>query len=77
MIDGGTAQRNTAKKVLAEAGVAIPIVAVTKDAHHNPRSLQGPIKVRTQYQSDILLANAEAHRFSLAVHKKKRANKFL
>lgn len=77
VIDGGVAQLNTAKKVLAEAGVAIPLVAVTKDIHHNPRSLHGPIKIRTVHQADILLANAEAHRFSLAVHKKKRANEFL
>ncbi|KKS30858.1 MAG: Excinuclease ABC C subunit domain protein [Parcubacteria group bacterium GW2011_GWA2_43_11] len=77
VLDGGIAQLNTAKKVLAEAGVAIPLIAVTKDAHHNPRSLHGPIKIRTLYQGDILLANAEAHRFSLAVHTKKRAKHLL
>ena len=77
VLDGGTAQLNVAKKVLAEAGVAIPLIAVTKDAHHNPHTLRGPIKLRTLHQRDILLANAEAHRFSLAVHTKKRAKHLL
>jgi len=77
VIDGGIAQLNTAKKVLAEAGVTIPLIAVTKDARHNPHILRGPIKLRTLHQSDILLANAEAHRFSLAVHTKKRAKHLL
>jgi len=70
--DGGTAQLNAAKKVLAEAGVEIPVVAVTKDERHRPKRIQGPSKVRRAYEAYILLVNAEAHRFSLAVHTRKR-----
>lgn len=77
VIDGGKAQLNTAKKVLEEAGVVIPIISVTKDKKHNPTSLQGPIKMKNKYQKDILLANAEAHRFSLSVHTKKRGRNLL
>jgi excinuclease ABC subunit C len=72
VLDGSRAQQNVAKNVLADAGIEIPVVAVTKNAKHQPSRIQGPLKVRTAHHSDILLANAEAHRFSLAVHKRKR-----
>lgn len=72
VVDGGTAQMNVARRVLAEAGLDIPLVAVTKDARHRPNVIRGPLKWRNAYASDILLANAEAHRFSLARHRKKR-----
>lgn len=73
VVDGGRAQVAVAKQVFAQAGVQIPIIAVTKDAHHRPNKIQGPIKIKNEHQNDILLANAEAHRFALAVHKRKRA----
>jgi len=73
VVDGGKAQYNAAKAVLAEAGVHIPVVAVTKDERHRPKSMLGPITLRREHAADILLANAEAHRFSLARHRKQRA----
>jgi len=75
VVDGGKAQYNAARAVLREAGVMIPVVAVTKDDHHRPRSLLGPVKLRNAHHADILLANAEAHRFSLATHKRKRGKR--
>jgi excinuclease ABC subunit C len=75
VVDGGTAQLNAARSVLADAGVAVPVVAVTKDERHRPKHIRGPVKLREQYQRDILLVNAEAHRFSLAVHTKKRTKR--
>ncbi len=77
VLDGSTAQINTAKKVFKEFGIDIPIVAVTKDERHRPVKLQGNIKIKNKYQNEILLANAEAHRFALAVHKRKRSKKML
>ncbi len=77
VLDGGIAQMNVAKKVFKEFGIDIPIVAVTKDERHKPVKLQGNIKIKNKYQNEILLANAEAHRFALAVHKKKRSKKML
>lgn len=71
VVDGSTAQLRAAKRVLSEAGVEIPVVAVTKDTHHRPRVIQGPATYRRTYAGDILLANSEAHRFSLATHRKK------
>jgi len=75
VVDGGTAQLRAAQRVLKEAGVAVPVVAVTKDERHRPRTIQGPIKLRTEHHNDILLANAEAHRFSLSAHRRKRAKR--
>lgn len=72
VVDGGRAQLNAARTVLADAGVSIPVVAVTKDEHHRPKQIQGPINIRERYQRDILLVNVEAHRLSLALHTKKR-----
>jgi excinuclease UvrABC nuclease subunit len=73
VVDGGTAQLNAAKKVLTDAGIEIPVVAVTKDERHRPKVIRGPATYRTRYASDILLANSEAHRFSLARHRRKRS----
>ncbi len=75
VLDGGKAQMNVAERVCKKAGVVIPLVAVTKDKHHRPRNLQGPLKVKNRYQNDILLANSEAHRFALSFHKKRRARR--
>lgn len=75
VVDGGRAQIHAAKRVLQDAGIEIPVIAVTKDARHRPLKLQGPIAVKHRYADDILLANAEAHRFALAVHTRKRGKR--
>ena len=72
VVDGGRAQRRAAEAALAAAGVTIPVVAVTKDEQHRPKRIVGPVAYRARYLRDILLANAEAHRFSLATHTKRR-----
>lgn len=78
-VDGAKAQINAAKKVLAGLGVEIPIVAVTKDEHHRPIKIQGNggqktgnREERKNIEKAILLANHEAHRFSLSKHRAKR-----
>ncbi len=75
VLDGGKAQLNVAREVLKELEVSIPIVAVTKDDKHRPLKVIGATKAFLKYERDILLANSEAHRFSLATHKKKRAKR--
>jgi len=75
VLDGGRAQMNVARRVMQNAGIDIPLVAVTKNDKHQPSRIQGPIKLRTAHHSDILLTNSEAHRFALAVHKKKRSKR--
>jgi len=77
VVDGSTAQLNAAQKVLDQYGIQIPIVGVTKDERHRPRDIKGPstgLRVNDlikQYEKEILLANAEAHRFAITYHRKK------
>jgi excinuclease ABC subunit C len=73
VVDGSTAQLNAAEKTLASFGVRIPVVGVTKDDKHRARAIQGDRGVITGHEHDILLANAEAHRFAIAYHRKLRS----
>ena len=72
VVDGGKAQKKAAESVLKEEGVAIPVVAVVKDERHRPREVIGA-RAGGISESDAVLANAEAHRFSLASHRKARS----
>jgi len=75
VVDGGAVQMNVAKAVLAELGMAIPVVGVVKDAKHRPREIRGLRQLATDpgqtLAKDILLANAEAHRFAIGFHRTK------
>lgn len=76
VIDGGLAHKNVAEKVLASLHLLIPCVSVVKDERHKPKDILGD-KVHVDYhKKDILLANAEAHRFAIGYHKTLR-NKIL
>ena len=70
--DGGKAQLSAAEKTLQEAGFRIPVVAVVKDERHRARGILGDPELIKKYEKEILLANAEAHRFSIAKHRNKR-----
>lgn len=71
-VDGGVAQQNAAKRVLDELGIAIPIVAVTKNERHRPERILGDAAIVQQHGSAILLANSEAHRFAIGFHRRRR-----
>lgn len=69
VIDGGLGHKQTAEKVLASLSLLIPCVAVVKDERHKPKDILGD-KLHVDYnKKDILLANAEAHRFAIGYHK--------
>ncbi|MFZ3044074.1 MAG: GIY-YIG nuclease family protein [Minisyncoccia bacterium] len=68
VVDGGKTQKKTAEAVLAEMGAVVPVVAVVKDERHRPREVIGARRAGIT-ESDAVLANAEAHRFSLARHR--------
>ncbi len=69
VIDGGLAHKQTAEKVLASLSLLIPCICVVKDERHKPKDILGD-KVHVDYhKKDILLANAEAHRFAIGYHK--------
>lgn len=68
VVDGGTTHKKAAESVLAGAGVQIAVVAVVKDERHRPREVIGARRVGVG-EADAVLANSEAHRFSLARHR--------
>lgn len=75
-VDGSTAQKNVAERVLRKRELVIPIVAVVKDERHRPVRVLGPQSILKKHHDAILLANAEAHRFSITYHRHKRNSKF-
>lgn len=72
VVDGSKAQINVAESVLQEAGISIPVVCVTKDEFHRPRTIGGEKSAIKNKEDDIIFINAEAHRFALAFHREKR-----
>lgn len=72
VVDGGTAQRRAAETVLKEHELSIPVVGVVKDERHRPREVIGARAAHIT-EADAVLANAEAHRFSLARHRRARS----
>ncbi|MEZ0209234.1 MAG: GIY-YIG nuclease family protein [Candidatus Paceibacterota bacterium] len=69
VIDGGVGHKHTAEKVIAHLGLHIPVVSVVKDDRHKPKDILG-LSVHVDYhKKEILLANAEAHRFAIGYHK--------
>jgi excinuclease ABC subunit C len=77
VVDGSVGQINAAQKVLDEYGFKIPIVGVTKDDKHRAREIKGDRTIILNRERDILLANAEAHRFAIGFHRSKRSKNFL
>jgi excinuclease ABC subunit C len=75
VVDGSSAQKNAAERVLKRLELVIPVVAVVKDERHKPIRLIASKKLLTQFQDDILLANAESHRFALGFHTKLRGKR--
>lgn len=72
VVDGGKPQKKAAEGALAEANIAIPVVAVVKDERHRPREVIGARAAKIS-EADAVLANSEAHRFSLARHRAARS----
>ncbi len=75
VVDGSTAQKNVAEKVLKAHALSVPVVAVVKDDRHKPERLIAPTKLKKDFETEILLANAEAHRFAISYHRDKRRKK--
>jgi excinuclease UvrABC nuclease subunit len=72
VIDGGVGQKNSAERFFAEMKLSIPVVSVVKDDTHKAREILGDASLVSKYEKAILLANAEAHRFAIAYHRKLR-----
>jgi len=73
VVDGGEAQKNIMEKVLKENNLQTPVVSVVKDEHHKPKEILGLSReALAKWEREILLSNAEAHRFAIAFHKQLR-----
>jgi excinuclease ABC subunit C len=72
VVDGGKVQKKAAENILKEKGINIPVVAVVKDERHRPREVIGA-RVANISEAEAVLANSEAHRFSLSRHRYARA----
>ncbi len=70
VVDGNQVQINSAKNILQEFNINIPVVAVVKDEKHKASGIIAPPALLTTYKYDILLANAEAHRFAIGYYRK-------
>lgn len=70
VIDGGATHWRLAKKLFT--GLPVMIVAVVKDEHHRPKEILGLTTALASRRQEILLANAEAHRFALSYHRRLR-----
>lgn len=68
VVDGGVAQKRAVESVLREYSVGIPVVGVVKDERHKPKEILGN-KEYLKYEKEILLSNAEAHRYAIGFHK--------
>jgi len=77
VVDGNIIQMNVANTVLKELQLEIPVIAVTKDERHRPKSISGPQDIIDAQKYAILLANNEAHRFALSFHKDRRSKAML
>ncbi len=75
VVDGGAAQRNVVLRILDRYGYRIPVVGVVKDERHRPERIFGDRVVVRGREREILLANAEAHRYALAYHSVLRGKK--
>lgn len=72
IVDGGKTHKKAAEEVLKEAGIGLPVVAVVKDEKHRPREVLGGMRAGIA-DSDAVLANSEAHRFSITKHRQARS----
>lgn len=74
VVDGGVAQKRAVESVLRDNKLTIPVVGVVKDERHKPKEILGD-KNYLKYEKEILLSNAEAHRYAIGFHKLLRNKK--
>ncbi|HET9641406.1 MAG TPA: GIY-YIG nuclease family protein [Candidatus Paceibacterota bacterium] len=72
VVDGGKTHKKAAEATLSEVALDIPVMAVVKDERHRPREVIGAVRAGVT-EADAVLANSEAHRFSLSRHRYARS----
>lgn len=78
VVDGGIGQINGAKEILKQTGLNIGVVSVVKDERHKVREIlhSKGLTLGKVRDREILLANAEAHRFAVGYHRLLRRKGF-
>lgn len=78
VVDGSFLQFSVAEKVFVENEWAdVKLVGVVKNAQHRPERLIGDDVMIAKFRRQILLVNAEAHRFAIGFHRDRRGKEFL
>ncbi|MEK7063825.1 MAG: hypothetical protein AAB955_04025 [Patescibacteria group bacterium] len=77
VIDGGRAHSRVALATLDKLKLDIEVVCVVKDERHKPREILGKRSTAQNHEASILLANTEAHRFSIGRHRRALRKKAL
>ena len=72
VVDGNEMHQKRAESVLAARRINIPVVAVTKDAHHKAMNIVGMEKIIISHKKEIVAMNAEAHRYVIRFHRNRR-----
>lgn len=70
VVDGNNIQKNAAEAVLASLGLDITVVAVVKDERHRASKILASADILRKHKFDILLANAESHRFAIGFYRR-------
>lgn len=73
VVDGNETQVKFAEAILKARRITIPVVGVTKDDRHKADRLVGHPDILKQYKRAIIALNAEAHRFAITYHRKRRS----
>lgn len=76
LIDGGKPQVHTARNVLAEFGIEIPVVGIAKGPTRKKNEFIGAIPHRISPQT-LIRVRDEAHRFAINYHRTLRARRWL
>ena len=80
VMDGGQIQYNVGQRFLEAHNLSshIDLVSVVKDEHHMPKDILGDPSLIEKYgRENILVANSEAHRFSIKLLRSKERKRML
>jgi excinuclease ABC subunit C len=69
VVDGNIIQINAAKAMLEQHNLDIKIAAVVKDDRHKASKIIADAEILKKHKFDILLSNAEAHRFAIGYYR--------
>lgn len=73
VVDGNNVHVERAENVLKVRRINIPVVGVTKNEKHVAHAFVGHPEIVARYKEHIITLNAEAHRYAIVYHRKRRS----